>query len=182
MSHGREDSVKNTNVARNRRMSTDPSSQLEPRRVAKWRLSFCRRPHARGLRALWPRAMSTAQVRQINDEPQPITLQGSAYKSRPGLFLRQGPNQGAGLRQTCRAVGVSRDRQKLRRLLSCLPASKPDFRFVLSVPLSVESPFLSLESIADLTCRQPLLRSLASKHEQPLNRLQFSKLPNSTGT
>ena len=57
--------------------------------------------------------------------------QGPAYKSRPGLFTRQGPNRGAGLRQadrqTCRAVSVSRDRQRLRRFLSCLPASKPDF-------------------------------------------------------
>ena len=30
-------------------------------------------------------------------------------------------------RRTYRAVGVSRDRQRFRRLLSCLPASKPDF-------------------------------------------------------
>ena len=71
---------------------------------------------------------------------------GPAYKSRPGLSSRQGPSRGPGLRQTCRAVGVSRDRQRCRRLLSCLPFSKPDSRFVLSVPLSIESPFLSFES------------------------------------
>ena len=51
---------------------------------------------------------------------------------------------------------MSRDRQRFRRLLSCLPASKPDFRFVLSVPLSVESPFLS-RPMADSTLRLSVL-------------------------
>jgi len=80
---------------------------------------------------------------------------GPAYKSRPGLFLRQGPNQGPGLRQadrqTGRAVGVSRDRQRLRCLLSCLPASKPDFRFILSVPLCrITFSFLRVDRRFDL--------------------------------
>ena len=57
---------------------------------------------------------------------------GPAYNSRPGLSSRQGPSRGPGLRQTCRAICVSRDHQTLRRLLSCLPASKPNSRFVLS--------------------------------------------------
>ena len=100
--------------------------------------------------------------------------QGPAYKSRPGLFSRQGPNRGAGLRQAdrqpCRAVSVSRDRQRLRRLLSCLPTLKPHFRFVLSVPLS-RITFLS-PPMADSTQVQlslpadsplPFLFSLASK-------------------
>ena len=133
---------KSTNVACNKRMSTDSNSQLEPRHLAKWRLSFCRRPHARGLRALWPRTMSTAQVRQINNGPQPISLQGSAYKSRPGPFTRQGPNRGAEPRRRIDNVSsreVNKDRQRLRRLLSCLPALKPDFRSVLSGPLSLSN-------------------------------------------
>ena len=102
--------------------------------------------------------------------------QGPAYISRPGLFSRQGPNRGAGLRQAdrqpCRAVGVSRGRQRLRRLLSCLPALKPDFRFVLSVPLSVESPFLS-RPMADSTIRFSFL-------SRPIHHcLYFSFLPRS---
>ena len=105
--HGREDSVKSTNVARNRRMSTDSNSQLEPCRVAKWRLSFYSRPHARGLRALWPRAMSMAQVRQINDGPQPISLM--VQHTNPGLACApdkahiEVPSS-AGASTTCRVV------------------------------------------------------------------------------
>ena len=72
MFHGREDSVKSTNVARNRRMSTDSNSQLER---ATWHngsavLFLLKSPRAHALlSAFWPRAMSMAQVRQINDGP-----------------------------------------------------------------------------------------------------------------
>ena len=137
MFHGREESVKSTNVARNRRMSTDSNSQLER---AAWQdggayTSFSRH------RVRTPSSARSGPA-QCRRWASADLSQGPAYKSRPGLFSRQGPNRGARLRQadrqTCRAVGVSRDRQRLRRLLSCLPASKPDFRFVLSVPLSVE--------------------------------------------
>ena len=107
---------------------------------------------------------------------------GPAYKSRPGLFLRQGPNQGAGLRQTCRAVGVSRDRQRLRRLLSCLPASKPDFRFVLSVPLSVESPFLSSLTFARFETRAPSRERLFSKHYSLFTKPSFARFIHSFDT
>jgi len=49
---------------------------------------------------------------------------------------------------------VSKDRPKVRRLLSGLPTSKPDSRFVLSVPLSVESP----------TCRSVQRLSRQTQH------------------
>ena len=140
---------RSANVARYQRVSTGSNSQFEPRRVEKWR------------RSTFP-AQVTACARSPQRVPAPCNVddarppnprwasadlsRGPAYKSRPGLSTRQGPNRGPGLRHTCRAVGVSRDRQKLRRLLSCLPASKPDSRFVLSAPLSVESLFLSFES------------------------------------
>ena len=45
------------------------------------------------------------------------------------------------------------------------------FRLEARLPNSVESPFLSFESIADSTCRQLLLRSLASKTSTPPERL-----------
>ena len=52
MFHGREESVKGTNVARDKPMCTDSSTQAQTRRVARWRSSsFCRTAHARGLRA-----------------------------------------------------------------------------------------------------------------------------------
>jgi len=73
-------------------------------------------------------------------------------------------------RQTGRAVGVSRDRQRLRRLLSCLPASKPDFRFILSVPLSVESPFLSFSTLAS----QSRLPSLSRQNPRYAGRFSIS--------
>ena len=81
---------------------------------------------------------------------------------------------------------MSRDRQRLRRFLSCLPASKPDLSTPSSQFLSAQNqPFLppprpplkagrrlshgritsSQEPIADSTCRPPLFRSLASTHE-----------------
>ena len=62
MSHGREDSVKSTNVARNRRMSTDSNSQLER---AAWQdggavLFLLKSPCAHTLlSAFRPHAMST---------------------------------------------------------------------------------------------------------------------------
>ena len=60
--HGREDSVKSTNVARNRRMSTDSNFQLER---AAWQdggaiLFLLKSPRAHALlSAFRPRAMST---------------------------------------------------------------------------------------------------------------------------
>ena len=72
--------------------------------------------------------------------------QGPAYKSRPGLFTRQGQigvpgsgRLGPWDSKTSSSREVSRDRQRLRRFLSCLPASKPDF----STP---SSRFLSLQN------------------------------------
>ena len=83
MFHGREDSVKSTNVARNKRMSTDSSPQLER---AAWQdggaVLFLFRT-ARGLRTLRPRARPTAQDRQINDGPQPISPK--VQHTNPGL-------------------------------------------------------------------------------------------------
>ena len=81
--HGREDSVKSTNVARNKRMSTDSSPQLER---AAWQdggaVHFLFRT-ARGLRARRPRARPTAQHRQINDGPQLISPK--VQHANPGL-------------------------------------------------------------------------------------------------
>ncbi len=157
MFHGREESVKSTNVARNKRMSTDSSPQLEPRRMAKWRLSFCRRPHARGLRALWPRAMSTAQVRQINDGPQPIS--SKVQHTNPGLACSPDKAQievpGSGRlgpwdSKTSSGREVSRDRQRLRPLSFFLCRITFSFHFhaCLSKPAAVS---LTAESS---TCRQ----------------------------
>ncbi len=141
MFHGREDSVKSTNVARNKRMSTDLSPQLE---CAAWQnggvVLLPPSHRTRSAHALTPRKVDGTRPSDQRWASADFS-QGPEYKSRPGLFTRQGPNRGAGLRQadrqTCRAVGVSRDRQRLRRFLSCLPASKPDF----STP---SSQFLSL--------------------------------------
>ena len=64
--HGREESVKNTNVARNQRMSTDSSPELEH---TAWQdggavLFLLKAPHVHALlSAFWPRAMSMAQDR-----------------------------------------------------------------------------------------------------------------------
>ena len=50
MFHGREESVKSTNVARDKPMSTDSSTQAQTRRMAKWHRPFsspgtaCARP------------------------------------------------------------------------------------------------------------------------------------------
>ena len=120
MFHGREDSVKSTKVARNKWMSTDSSSQLER---AAWQdggaVLLPPSHRTRAARALILRKVDG--TRPPNQRWASADLsQGPAYKSRPGLCTRQGPNQGAGLRQadqqTCRAVGVSRDRQRLRPL------------------------------------------------------------------
>ena len=74
---------KSTNVARNKRMSTDSSPQRER---AAWQdggavlFLFCT---ARGLRVLRPHARPTAQDRQINDGPQPISPK--VQHTTPGL-------------------------------------------------------------------------------------------------
>ena len=66
MFHGREESVKSTNVARNKPMSMDSSPQLEH---AAWQdggavLFLLKAPRVYALlSAFWPRAMSTAQDR-----------------------------------------------------------------------------------------------------------------------
>ena len=66
MFHGGEESVKSTNVARNKWMSTDSSPQLEH---AAWQdggavLFLLKAPCAHAPHsAFWPRAMSTAQDR-----------------------------------------------------------------------------------------------------------------------
>ena len=74
---------KSMNVARNKRMSTDPSPQLER---AAWQdggaVLFLFRT-ARGLRALRPHARPMAQDRQINDGPQLISLK--VQHTNPGL-------------------------------------------------------------------------------------------------
>ena len=77
---------KSTNVARNKRMSTDSSPQLER---AAWQdggavLFLLKAPRAHALlSAFRPRAMSTAQDRQINDGPQPISPK--VQHTNPGL-------------------------------------------------------------------------------------------------
>ena len=78
----------------------------------------------------------------VDDARSPISLQGSAHKSRPGLFSIQGPSRGpssTGGSTNVSSREVSKDRQTLRRMLTGLPASKPDSRFVPSV----ESPTCS---------------------------------------
>ena len=113
MFHGREKSVKSTNVARNKRMSTDSSSQLESRRMAKMALVLLllQTPRSRSPRALTPRNVDGTRPSDQRWASADLS-QGPAHKSRPGLFTRQGPNRGAVLRQadrqTCRAMSSAR--------------------------------------------------------------------------
>ena len=91
--------------------------------------------------------------RHVDDARSPISLQGSAHESRPGLISIQGPSRGpssTGGSTNVSSREVSKDRQMLRRILSGLPASKPDSHFVPSV----ESP----------TCSSVQRLSLAFQH------------------
>ena len=108
MFHGREESVKSTNVARNKRMPTDFSPKLEH---AAWqngaRLPFSHR--TRPPRALTPRKVDSTRPSDRRWAPAGFS-QGPAYKSRPGLFTRQGQIEVFGLRQADRQA----DRQTCR--------------------------------------------------------------------
>ena len=76
MSHGREDSVKSTNVARNRQMSTDPSSSSNaPRGEMELVLPLPPSHRTWSLRALTPR--------RFDDGPQLISL--TVQHTNPGL-------------------------------------------------------------------------------------------------
>ena len=130
---------KSTNVARNKQAGVHGFElPARTRRAArKWRRSTF---HA--LVTVCARSPQRVPApRNVDNGRPPISLSGSAYKSRPGLSSRQGPSRGlsstgGSANVTSRwCVNKSGGRQTLRRLLSCLPASKPDSRFVLSVPL-----------------------------------------------
>ena len=149
---------KSTNIACNKRMSTDSSFQLER---AAWKnggaVLFLFRT-ARGLRALRFRARPTAQDHEINNGPQPISLK--VQHTNPGLACAPDKAQ-IGVPGSGKRIGnmssheVSKDRQRLRRFLSCLPASKPDFSTPCSQFLSLQNhlffPFLRSPLKAD--CR-----------------------------
>ena len=104
-------------------------------------------------RARSPRALTS---RRVEDGPQLISL--TVQHTNPGLDYP--PDKAlveVRVPQADHNVSsreVSKDRQKVRRLLSGLPASKPDSHFVLSVPFSVESP----------TCRSVQRLSRQTQH------------------
>ncbi len=113
-------SVKGTNVARDKLMSTDSSAQARTRRVAKWRSSMCRSPHARSLGAFRPRVRSTAQ-----DERSVVCssclFTRSSIQVQAWHVHQTRPNRGVGLRRlgpwdskTSSSREVSRDSQRLR--------------------------------------------------------------------
>ena len=76
MSHGREDSVKSTNVARNRRMSTDSNSRSNVP-LGKMELVL---PFPLSHRTRSPRALTS---RRVDDGPQLISL--TVQHTNPGL-------------------------------------------------------------------------------------------------
>ena len=157
MFHGREESVKSTNVARDKPMSTDSSPNLEH---AAWQngaplpLSHRTRPP----RALTPRKVDGTRPSDRRWVSADFS-QGPAYKSRPGLFTRQGQLEvpgSAGGSTNVSSREVSKDRQRLRRFLSCLPALKPNF----------STPSL-LRSLASSQSRLPFLSR--QNHLRPLS-------------
>ena len=143
---------KSTNVARNKRWCPRVQTAAPTCRAARmWRCSaFPAQVTACAvlLSAFWLRATSTIRDRRSLSRAQHTipSLACSPYKAPVEVRVPQAD------RQTCRAV--SKDRQTLRRILSGLPASKPDSRFVPSVPLSVESP----------TCRSVQRLSRQTQH------------------
>ena len=114
MFHGREESVKSTNVARDKPMSTDSSPQARARRVARWRRrtlssqgTACARPPQR---VLTPRNVDGTRPSDRWWVSAGFS-QGPAYKSRPGLFTRPGQIEALGsagwvhgIPRRCRAV------------------------------------------------------------------------------
>ena len=90
------------------------------------------------LSAFWLCAASTMRDRRSLSRAQHTipSLACSPYKAPVEVRVPQADHNVS-------SREVSKDRQTLRRILSGLPASKPDSSFVLSVPLSVESPTCS---------------------------------------
>ena len=127
MFHGREESVKSTNVARNKPMSTDSRPKLEHaawQNGARLPLSHRTRPP----RALTPRKVDGTRPSDRRWVSAGFS-QGPAYKSRPGLFTRQGQIEvpGSGRlgpwdSKTLSSREVSRDSQRLRRFSLAFPA------------------------------------------------------------
>ena len=148
MAHGREESVQKARMplVTNKRVSTDSNSRSNVPRGKKWRRSTPVASSHR-VRTFSSARSGSAQRRRCEtaDLSPGFSIQIQAW---PVLSSRQGPSRCPSSTggSTVSSREVSKDRQTLRRLLSCLPASKPDSRFVLSVPLSVESPFLPFES------------------------------------
>ena len=83
MFHGREESVKSTNVARNKRMSTDLSTQARARRLAKWRSPSFVAPPTHAAFALSDPARSTAPDRQVDNGFQLVSHK--VQHTSPGL-------------------------------------------------------------------------------------------------
>ena len=105
----------------NKRVSTDSNSRSNVPRGKKWRaVLLLRSPRAHVLLStFWLRATSTMRDRRSLSRVQ-HTNPGLACPPDKAQVEVRVPQAD---RQTCRAVGVSRDRPKVRRLLSGLPAS-----------------------------------------------------------
>ena len=144
---------KSTNIARNKRWCPRVQTPARTCRAARmWRRSaFPAQVTACAvlLSAFWLRATSTIRDRRSLSRAQHTipSLACSPYKAPVEVRVPQADHNVS-------SREVSRDRPKVRRLLSGLPASKPDSRFVPSVPLSVESP----------TCRSVQRLSRQTQH------------------
>ena len=160
-------SVKGTNAARDKPMSTDLSAQVQTCRVKKWRSSsFCRTTHTRSLSAFSPRKVDGTRVKDPRCAP-PGFSQGPAYKSRPGLLTRSG--QIGVLGSAGRSTGpqdvpsraVSRDSQRLRHWTPDEPVDVLLIKVDRRLPLVI-SPASFTKQIAD-------------RHSRPLH--SRSRLP-----
>ena len=122
MFHGREESVKSPNAARDKPISMDSSTQLEH---AAWQnggvvhLSQTSRMHSHAFR---PREVNCTRAKDPRWYATAGFSQGPTYKSRPGLFTRQGQigvlgsgRLGPWDSKTSSSREVSRDSQSLRR-------------------------------------------------------------------
>ena len=93
MAHGREESVQKARMSlvTNKRVSTGSNSRSNVPRGKKWRRST---PVASLVTTCAGSPQRVLAPRNVDDARPPISLQGSAHKSRPGLSSRQGPSRG----------------------------------------------------------------------------------------
>ena len=113
-------SVKGTNAARDKSMSTDSSAQAQTRRVAKWHSSMCRSPHARCLGAFRPREVDCTRAK----DPRwyaPAGFHKVQHTSPAWPVHQTRPNRGVGLR---RRIGRRIDKRVEDLLISRSPTRR----------------------------------------------------------